>query len=197
MAGFSIDIKGLQKTISALDGAGKGMKKATAQAARLAALAVEREIVLGIRSGAPGGKALKPLSPMTLSVRRMKGIAGTAPLIASSAMLGSVKTTSRGQESFVGVHRGARTATGESVVSVAAAQEFGTEPFVIPVTEGVRSFFWALFFASNGDILPISPSKTEIFHPGLEPRPFIRPAVEKLQKSGKLDKVLKIVVRKL
>lgn len=81
----------------------------------------------------------------------------------------------QGMQAFVGVHRRSGN------VNVAVAHEFGTRPFVIPVTPGVRRFFYYLYFASGGAILPLSASKTEILHPGIPARPFIRPTIEKIR----------------
>lgn len=193
MAGFSFNGKksgGWAEAGKRLAAGASKMKKAEGLAVKQAALFVERELKKGLRSGSPGGKKIKPLSPMTRRLRR-----GRRPLIDTGAMLGSIKTTfdANSASAFVGVHRSSRTSSGESVVNVAVIHEFGTKPFAIPVTAGVRRLFLALALKTNGKIKPISSSKTVILHPGIPARPFIRPTIEKIgpQVNGLILKVVR------
>jgi len=141
---------------------------------RRAALFTEKELKKGIRSGAPGGKKFKPLAPSTRILRK-----GRKPLIDTGSLLRSIKTTliKARLSAFVGVHR----TTAGGAFNVALVHEFGSAPFVIPVTPAVRRLFWYLHFVSNGKILPLSPSKTQIMHPGVPARPFVRPTIQKIQ----------------
>lgn len=178
MAGFSLDGKGFAAASLRFAAAAKSIKKAQIVAVRRAALITEAEIKKGLRSGAPGGVPLQPLSPFTRLLRR-----GTKPLLDQGFLLGSITTTVNEDsgEAFVGVHRTARGPDGESLVNVAAVHEFGTPPFVIPVTPGVRRFFIRLSIESGGAISPLSAGKTEILHPGVPARPFIRPTIEAIR----------------
>lgn len=195
MAGFSFGGKkgsGWSEARRRLTRGAASLKKTEAMAVRSVALLVEREIKKGIRSGAPGGQRFKPLSPITKLLRR-----GRRPLIdngAAGGLLGSIKTTfnAKTAQAFVGVHRTARSSSGESLVNIAVVHEFGTKPFAIPVTDGVRRFFIMLHLKSNGKILPIGANKTVIMHPGVPARPFIRPTVEKLR--PRLQKLIAKVV---
>lgn len=152
-------------------------KKTQALAMKRMALRLEAEIKKGLKSGKPGGKRLRPLSPMTLALRR-----GSKPLLDNGALLGSIKTTfdENTATAFVGVHRSVRSSDGESVVNIALTHEFGTKPFSIRVTPKMRALFIALFLKTGGAIRPIGAAKTVITHPGIPARPFIRPTVEKL-----------------
>jgi len=144
-------------------------------AVKRAALLAEREIKKGLQSGKPGGTPFPPLAETTRLLRR-----GTKPLLDTASLLGSIKSVmdEKRRQAFVGVLRTARGREGEPLVNVAMVHEFGTGPFVIPVTPAVRRLFWALHFRSNGRIKPLSPTKTEIMHPGVPKRAFIRPTVE-------------------
>lgn len=149
-----------------------------------AALLMERELKKGIRSGRPGGKKFKKLAPTTRLLRR-----GSKPLIDTSALLGSITTTliRHRKAAFVGVNRKS-SRPGYSTFNVAIAHEFGTKPFVIPVTDKVRRFFWYLHVISGGKIKPLSENKTQILHPGVPARPFIKPTLDKVR--PKLQAVL-------
>lgn len=160
-------------------------------AVRRAALFAEAEIKKGLRSSAPGGQRFKPLSDITRILRR-----GTKPLLDTGSLLGSIKTTldRRSRAAFVGVHRTARNPEGVDVVNIAVVHEFGTSPFVIEVTEGVRRFFWALHFKSGGKIKPLSPNKRTILHPGVPARPFIRPVIDKI--APEIQKMIRSAIIK-
>ena len=183
MAGFSLGTgkKGSwARARATFEKATRDAKKAQLVALRRAALKAERAIKVGLATSSPGGKPLAPLSPITvLLTGRSKPLASGF----GTGLAGSVTTTidERKLQAFVGVHRGARSGDGEDLVNVALIHEFGTGPFAIPVTDGVRRFFWMLHFKSGGAIKPISPTKTVILHPGVPARPFVRPAIESIR----------------
>lgn len=89
------------------------------------------KMVTGIASGAPGGQAFKPLSPITLAIRKARGFGGTKPLIASGTLRRSFSvvtirgSTGIGGAVFVGIHRSARGKGGKSLVNIAEIHEFG------------------------------------------------------------------------
>jgi len=155
----------------------QSIQKRQGLAVRRAALLAEREIKKGIKSGAPGGEKFKPLSPITKLLKK-----SSKPLIDTGGLLGSIKTTydAKKNQAFVGVHRASR-AGGINTVNLAIIHEFGTKPFTIPVTPGVRAFFMRLFIISGGKINPLGAGKTQIIHPGVPPRPFIRPTIKKIR----------------
>lgn len=173
LAGFRLNTRfnGFAAANKRLSGAPAANRARQWVAIRRAALLTERELKKGIRRGAPGGRRFRPLSLSTKVQRR-----GRKPLLDTGSLFQSIKTTlDKGRlRAFIGVHRTAR----QGAFNVAIAHEFGTRPFVIPVTPGVRRFFWYLHFKSNGRIKPLSPSKTQILHPGVPARPFLRPTLE-------------------
>lgn len=185
MTGFRVDRIGSLAARARLLGAVKSVRKRQTLAVRRAALLTEREIKKGLRSGRPGGKRFKKLSPITRLLRE-----GSKPLIDQADLLNSITVTvdENRAAAFVGVHRSARGADGTSMVNVALAHEFGTKPFTMIVTPKIRSFFWALFFLSNGAIKPIGNRTPRILHPGVPARPFFRPTIEKIR--PKLEGVL-------
>lgn len=83
------------------------------------------ELVKGIRSQAPGGKAFKPLSPVTLARRRARGFGGTKALIETASMIRSIVVIQVGSVVFVGILYSARNREGKSLVNIAAVHEFG------------------------------------------------------------------------
>lgn len=155
----------------------KNQQAKSLQAVRKAALLAERELKLGIRNGAPGGQKFKPLALITLMLRKDRS---SKPLLDTGALLGSIKTTvdAKAGTAFIGVHRTAYAADGENLVNVAMVHEFGTKPYAIPVTPGIRRLFWRLHLASDGRIKPISANKRFLQHPGVPARPFLQPTID-------------------
>ncbi len=155
-------------------------RKRVGQAVRKAALLAERELKLGIRNGAPGGQKFRPLDTITLFLRRQRS---SKPLIDSGSLVGSIHTTFDKEKlsAFVGVHRSARGADGESLVNVAMVHEYGTKPFVIRVTPALRRLFWRLHLASQGLIRALHPNRQYLNHPGVPERPFMRPTIAAVQ----------------
>lgn len=178
MTGFRVDRIGSLAARARLLGAVNSVRKRQTLAVRRAALLTEREIKKGLRSGKPGGKRLKKLSPITRLLR-----AGSKPLIDQGDLLNSITVTvdENRAAAFVGVLRTAKGADGTSMINVALAHEFGTKPFTIIVTPKIRAFFWALHFMSNGVIKPIGIRVPRILHPGVPKRPFFRPTIEKIR----------------
>lgn len=187
MAGFRLGAKKSRSWEIAkkrLVDASNKVEERQALAVRRAALLLERELKKGLRSGAPGGRAFAPLAQTTVLMRRKRS---KNPLLDTGSLLSSITTTfdKRSRSAFVGVHRTARGSSGQSLVNVALIHEYGTKPFVIRVTPGVRRLFWRLHVVSKGRIKPLSAKKVLIAHPGIPARPFMRPTLEAVrQKLG-------------
>jgi hypothetical protein len=133
------------------------------------------QMVKGIASGAPGGAAFAPLSPMTLALRAAGGFGGTKPLIRTGALRSSITVVKLGQgRVFVGVHRSAKGPGGSSLVNVAQAMEFGAHP---TRTLRQRRFLMATLRRA-GITLPKgvvgAPRGSKI---NIPPRPFIGPVL--------------------
>lgn len=147
----------------------KAQRRATLKEAQL----MRREIIKGFRTGAPGGKAFKPLEPSTLAVRAFKGRGGKKPLIVSASLRNSIRIKEQGDEVFVGVLRSAE----KGLVNIAEMNEFGSRPIVVPITDKSRRFLMAAF-RKAGIVKPSSGSKTSVAIIRIPPRPFIGPVAE-------------------
>lgn len=102
---------------------------------------LRREIVLGIRSQAPGGKRFKPLAEATLRARRARGFTGTKALIVTGDLRNSIKVTKLGKIVFVGILRTVRGRGGQELVNIGAVHEFGSRDGRIPARPFLRPEF--------------------------------------------------------
>ena len=141
----------------------------------------QAEIKKGFRTQSPaGGAKFKPLSPLTLAIRRFTGFGGTKALIVRGDLRNSVKAVQVGDGIFVGVLRSARGRNGKSLFNIAAVHEFGSGPIVIQVTKKMRGFLAMAFTAAFGGISRGGGGfSTGIIVTRIPPRPFIRPVFEK------------------
>lgn len=139
--------------------------------------------------GPPGGK-WKPLSPMTLKIRKALGKRGTKALMRTGDLRKSINVVRENGAWFVGVHRTAKASDGESLVNIAEVHEFGTKKYTVRVTKKMRKFFLFLYIKSSGGgrrksksksvIMPLPKSKTVmVIH--IPARPFIFPVWEQEQ----------------
>lgn len=142
-------------------------------------------IVKGIASGAPGGRAFSPLSPLTIALRKVLGGAGSKPLIATGALRGSITVTrvaSSEPKAFVGVLRNAKSKGGKSLANIAEIHEFGAN---IRRTEKMNRFLHAMARRAGlgkesmqgGGVASKSGGKAGVIR--IPARPFIGPVVEK------------------
>ena len=157
------------------------LKAAVGTAMRQEAQLLRKEIVQGITKQAPGGESFKPLSPLTLAARQMKGRGGTKALMVSGDLRNGIAAIVKGDEAFVGVPRKARSKDGKSLVDVAQVQEFGAGPIIIPMTPAMRRFLFALLRrageAGGGG------SGKGVVVVQVPARPFLRPAFKKFQQG--------------
>ena len=87
------------------------------------------QIIKGIRSQAPGGKAFAPLEPATIAAKgSSKALIDTGTLIRSV----TVRKLSGGDAVFIGVARTVLSAGGQSLADIAAIHEFGAPAANIP-----------------------------------------------------------------
>jgi len=157
------------------------LKLAVGMALRQEAQLLRKEIVQGITKQAPGGEAFKPLSPLTLAARKMKGRGGTKALMVRGDLRNAVAAIVQGDEAFVGVPRKARGKDGKSVVDVAQVQEFGAGPIVIPMTPAMRRFLFALL--RRAGVEKSGGSGRGVVVVQIPPRPFLRPAFKQFEKG--------------
>jgi hypothetical protein len=102
-------------------------------------------IVTGLREGAPGGQPLKPLSPATLAIRKLKGFKGTKPLLNRGDMRNAIVVKKENGVVFVGILRNAKGKSGSPVANIAEVHEFGSKPIVIRVTPKMQRFLMLAF----------------------------------------------------
>lgn len=80
----------------------------------------------GIDSQAPGGQAFKPLSPITLALRQLRGGRGSKILVETKALRNSVTMVPVNETTvFVGIPRGATGADGRNLAEVGYVHEYG------------------------------------------------------------------------
>jgi len=142
-------------------------------------------MVTGIRDQAPGGKRFKPLSPLTLAARRLKGFRGTKALMVRGDLRNSIAVHSRGIAVFVGILRTARTVDGKDLINVAEVHEWGAV-VVLKLTPRMRRFLGVLMKEAHGGegqdiprpfwLLKGSGKRTIVIR--VVPRPFVRPTFE-------------------
>lgn len=145
------------------------------------ALFYQGEIKKGFRTQAPAGQRFKPLSPLTIAIRRFSGFGGTKALVVRGDLRNSIKVVKESRAKyFVGVLRTAKGRDGRSLVNIAQIHEFGTGPIVIQVTKKMRGFLAAAFTAAFGGISQGGGGfSTGIIVTRVPARPFFRPVFEK------------------
>ncbi len=165
-----------------LTGAPVKLKAAVGMALKQEAQLLRKEIVQGITKQAPGGKPFKPLSPLTLAARKMKGRGGTKALMVRGDLRNAIAAIVKGDEAFVGVPRKARGKGGKAVIDVAQVQEFGAGPVVIPMTPAMRRFLFALLRKAGKK--PEGGSGRGVVVVQIPARPFLRPAFKQFEKGA-------------
>jgi hypothetical protein len=158
------------------------LRAAVGTAIRQEAQLLRREIVQGITKQAPGGKSLKPPSPLTLAARKMKGRGGTKALMVRGDLRNAIAAIVKGDEAFVGVPRKARGKDGKSLVDVAQVQEFGAGPIVIPMTPAMRRFLFALLRKAGQERSGGTGRGVVVVQ--IPARPFLRPAFKQFEKGA-------------
>lgn len=166
-------------------GGGPRMHRAINLAVRREAQRLRREIVVGLRKGS---KEFEPLSPLTRAARRLSGFRGGKPLIRSGELRNSISVVARGDRAFVGVPRKA----GDKLVRIAEIHEYGTQPFVIPITPKMRKFLGALFSRERGRRKrrrgSSGPAGVVVIQ--IPARPFLRTAFDRWKKSNPQRRML-------
>ena len=159
------------------------LKAAIGLALRQEAEALRGEIVQGLTQQAPGGSPLEPPKETTLAARRLKGFGGSKSLIVRADLRNGIATIVRGDAAFVGVPRTARGKDGQSLVNVAELQEFGSAPIVIPMTDAMRRFLFAML-REAGERARGGGGGKGVVVVQVPARPFLRPAFERFKKGA-------------
>ena len=142
------------------------IEKALRQAVMKEAHWMRKQMVQGLKSGAPAGRQLAPNAPSTVS---LKG--SSKPLIKSATMLNSIAVIRKGKGVFIGIKRSSKRG-----VNLAILHETGG---VIrqSVTSRQRRFLMMLSQRMFGRMFaPKLGAQIQIRIPA---RPFITPVVEK------------------
>ncbi|MCG8416636.1 MAG: phage virion morphogenesis protein [Proteobacteria bacterium] len=160
-------------------------RRARMQATRQEALALKREIVLGLTSGKPGGRRLAPLESSTVATRRARRIRGTKPLLARGDLRRSISVvvTPTG-DAFIGILRTATNRRGEKLVDVATVHEFG-KTVVVPLTPASRRFLMATLRTAEIRPEQTGAGETGIVVVRIPARPFLRPAFKQFSRRAK------------
>jgi len=165
-----------------VEGMQERWKKAAEKAVRAEANFLRGKVVEGLREQAPGGRAFKPLSPLTLAVRAFAGFKGTKALIRRGDLRNAIVVKEAHEETFVGILRTARGKGGESLVNVGEINEFGAGPIIVPITPKSRRFYFAALTRA-GITPPASAGGTgeglAVAIVRIPPRPFMTPVFEK------------------
>lgn len=143
---------------------------------------LRKEVVQGISAGAPGGKAFRPLSPLTLAVRKLTGFKGTKPLLNRGDLRNSITVKKVGGVVFVGILRSAKGAGGKPIANIAELHEFGSRPIVIRLSKKAHRFLMmALRRAGAGTAAPGhgAPAGAMIAIVQIPARPFFGPVFDK------------------
>lgn len=142
---------------------------------------LRKTMLQGIKTQAPGGKKFKPLSRNTLRTRQLARRRSTKALIGAKGvggdLWGSISIVPSGGKWFVGVNRKAKKSKGgTNPADIAALNEFGSRPIVIPITPRMRRFLAVLFKGrKSGTGLKRGAGVVVLVIPK---RPFIQPAFD-------------------
>jgi hypothetical protein len=142
----------------------------------------------GIRSGAPAGKKFKPLSPLTLLIRRTTGQGGGGKILISPAatLSQSIVVVDSGNTIFVGVRRGA--AKGANIAEI----HEGGKTFSQALSARARRFIFAQLRKAGATPPPGKGGRAVTVRIRIPARPFISPVIEKWGKpaavSGRVAK---------
>lgn len=148
------------------------------QAVLAEAQTIRGHIVRNLTSGgAHAGKPFAPLSPMTLVMRKLRGIGGTKPLNATRGLAAQVTVVPHAAGAFVGIRRGAPHRSG--VANLAQIQEFGAT-VQIPKTKKMIRFLAAVMRRAGRSFgEPGRVGQPSVIVVRIRPRPFVGPVLER------------------
>ena len=162
------------------------LKGVVARSIRQEAEGLRREIVQGLTRQAPGGRALRPPAETTLATRRLQGFGGRKSLLVRGDLRNSVTVKLRGDAAFIGVPRAARGHTGQPLIKIAELHEFGSAPTVIPMSDAMRRFIFAVLREAGAPLRAGGGSggRRGLVVVQIPARPFLRPAFEAFQRGA-------------
>jgi hypothetical protein len=137
------------------------------------------KMVEGITDQAPGGKAFKPLSPLTLAARRLRRFRGTKALMVRGDLRNQITVMRVGRRVFVGVLKTATGRDGKKLINIANVHEFGYGPIIIKVTPKMRRWLAVLYKEAGIPRVAGAGSGRGVVVIRIPARPFIRPVYER------------------
>lgn len=161
------------------------------QAVHREALRYEKAMKEGIKDQAPGGVRFKPLSPITIALKR-----SSKALIDKADMRNSIGTRRITSKAFfAGLHRTAMSRSGGNLANIGAVHELGAE-YKQTVTVKQARFFRALYFKGlwPHEGWQTVPKEGDVINIRIAARPFVAPVFEKLSPGAAkrvMDDVLK------
>ena len=173
------------------------VRKSVAKAMRLEAELMQKRLQEGIKSQGPGMTQFKPLSPLTLAIRRFTGGKGGRSELAlyhRGELFKNIKVTPVGLSGsvdysvFVGVLESATNAAGKSLFKIAKTNEYGGPPTIIKITPKMMAFLHAAF--SKGRAFKKSSKKlfgsntSGVIKFQIPPRPLFQPVWEQWGKTS-------------
>ena len=164
-------------------GAPKKLQRAINMALRTEAELLRKEIVQGLTTQSPGGRALKPPSPLTLAARRLQGKKGTKSLLVRGDLRNAFVSLVQGDTGYVGIRKTKKTKSGDYVADIARLQEEGSKPRIIPITPKMQKFLFALFREAGIEPSGQGTGKGVVVVT-TPPRPYIKPAFDRYVKGA-------------
>lgn len=158
---------------------GIAISKALKEEAEFFAKEIKANLISG---GSKYGKKFKALAKTTVEARKLRGIKGKKPLIATKTLLNSIKAIPKGRNKyFVGIDRSARAPKGGSLAEVARLNEEGG---VITINtssmSGAFFKFLGMLMKKSGKSKPSSKRPKGVIIIKIPPRPFIAPVFQEL-----------------
>lgn len=124
------------------------------------------------------GRAKLSTSNRVLGQAARGGI-GTKPLIQHGDLLGSIRAVHKGDVSFIGILRTAKTKDGKSLFNVARSHEFGAGPKAVKMSPKQRRFLMAMF-RTIGTAPKVGKGGGGVLTIRIPPRPFVAPVFKAL-----------------
>jgi hypothetical protein len=107
----------------------------------------------------------------------MKSV-GTKALIGAGDLIGGIRAIHKGDTSFIGIMRSARSRDGKSLYNVARIHEFGAGPKAVAMTPKQRAYLHAMF--KRIGTLKVGKGGGGVLTIRIPARPFVRPVFNAL-----------------
>ncbi len=132
------------------------------------------KMVQGIREQAPGGEAFRPLSPVTIALRKLQGFGGTKALIRTGELRNNIVSVPGKGFVFVGILYSARGQDGRNLAEIGRLNEYGGTVRSVISRKRMRMIAMAMR-TTRGSGAPKGGAGIGFVQ--IPPRPFIRPVI--------------------